>query len=151
MASEITKSYRFKFWVFEILHLVLFLGPLLGYLIYGFSSNDINITTANKVVMSMSAITCLILGLIAFIGDTACGVLFAKFLNLFCKKENRLNPMIGACGISAFPMASRVVQKIALEDDDQNFILMHAVSANVSGQIGSVLIGGLILGLVPLL
>ena len=59
--------------------------------------------------------------------------------------------MIGACGISAFPMASRVVQKIALEDDDQNFILMHAVSANVSGQIGSVLIGGLILGLVPLL
>ena len=93
----------------------------------------------------------MILGLIAFIGDTACGVLFAKFLNLFCKKENRLNPMIGACGISAFPMASRVVQKIALEDDDQNFILMHAVSANVSGQIGSVLIGGLILGLVPLL
>ena len=62
-----------------------------------------------------------------------------------------LNPMLGACGISAFPMASRVVQKIALEDDDQNFILMHAVSANVSGQIGSVIIGGIILSVIPLL
>ncbi len=88
----------------------------------------------------------MILGLIAFIGDTAAGVLFAKFLNLFRKKENKLNPMIGACGISAFPMASRVVQKLAFEEDNQNFILMHAVSANVSGQIGSVVIGGIILG-----
>ena len=89
----------------------------------------------------------MILGLIAFIGDTAVGVLFAKFLNLFRKKEHKLNPMLGACGISAFPMASRVVQKLALEEDDQNFILMHAVSANVSGQIGSVIIGGIILGI----
>ncbi|MDD7451489.1 MAG: sodium ion-translocating decarboxylase subunit beta [Treponema sp.] len=88
----------------------------------------------------------MILGLIAFTFDTICGVLFAKFLNLFRKKGNKLNPMIGACGISAFPMASRVVQKIALEEDSQNFILMHAVSANVSGQIGSVIIGGIILG-----
>lgn len=87
----------------------------------------------------------MILGLIAFIGDTACGVIFAKFLNIFRSKEHKLNPMLGACGISAFPMASRVVQKMALEDDDQNFILMHAVSANVSGQIGSVVIGGIIL------
>jgi oxaloacetate decarboxylase beta subunit len=101
--------------------------------------------------LQLQTLLIMFLGLIAFIGDTVCGVLFAKLINLFCKKENRLNPMIGACGISAFPMASRVVQKIALEDDDQNFILMHAVSANVSGQIGSVLIGGLILGLVPLL
>ena len=89
----------------------------------------------------------LLLGLIAFVADTVCGVLFAKFLNLFRKKGCKLNPMIGACGISAFPMASRTVQKMALEEDNQNFILMHAVSANVSGQIGSLIIGGLILNL----
>ena len=93
----------------------------------------------------------MILGLIAFVGDTLCGLYFVKFLNLFCKKENRLNPMLGACGISAFPMASRVVQKIAFEEDNQNFLLMHAVSANVSGQIGSAIIGGIILAIVPLL
>ena len=101
--------------------------------------------------LQLQTLLIMFLGLIAFIGDTVCGVLFAKLINLFCKKENRLNPMLGACGISAFPMASRVVQKLALEEDNQNFLLMHAVSANVSGQIGSVLIGGLILGLVPLL
>lgn len=101
--------------------------------------------------LQLQTLLIMFLGLIAFIGDTVCGVLFAKLINLFCKKENRLNPMIGACGISAFPMASRVVQKLALEEDNQNFLLMHAVSANVSGQIGSVLIGGLILGIVPLL
>ena len=87
----------------------------------------------------------MILGLVAFVGDTVCGVLFAKFLNLFRRKK--LNPMLGACGLSAFPMASRVVQKMALKEDDQNFILMHAVSANVSGQIGSVLIGGIIIAI----
>ena len=90
----------------------------------------------------------MLLGLIAFVGDTACGVLFAKFLNLFRKKENKLNPMLGACGLSAFPMASRVVQKMALEEDNQNFLLMHAVGANVSGQIGSVIIAGIIMSLV---
>ncbi len=87
----------------------------------------------------------MVLGLIAFVGDAMCGVLFAKFLNLF--RKNKLNPMLGACGLSAFPMASRVVQKMALKEDDQNFILMHAVSANVSGQIGSVLIGGIIIAI----
>ena len=101
--------------------------------------------------LQLQTLLIMFLGLIAFIGDTVCVVLFAKLINLFCKKENRLNPMLGACGISAFPMASRVVQKLALEEDNQNFLLMHAVSANVSGQIGSVLIGGLILGIVPLL
>ncbi len=101
--------------------------------------------------LQIQTILIMILGLIAFIGDTACGLLFAKFLNIFFPKGKKLNPMLGACGISAFPMASRVVQKIALEDDDQNFILMHAVSANVSGQIGSVIIGGIILSLVPIL
>ena len=101
--------------------------------------------------LQIQTVLIMFLGLIAFIGDTACGLLFAKLLNIFRPKSKKLNPMLGACGISAFPMASRVVQKIALEDDDQNFILMHAVSANVSGQIGSVIIGGIILSVVPLL
>ena len=96
--------------------------------------------------LTVQTLLIMLLGLIAFIGDTVCGILFAKFLNLFRKKGDKLNPMIGACGISAFPMASRVVQKIALEEDNQNFILMHAVSANVSGQIGSLIIGGIIMG-----
>jgi len=87
------------------------------------------------------------LGLIAFVFDTAGGVLFAKFLNLFSK--NKVNPMIGAAGISAFPMSARIVQKMATQEDDQNFILMQAVSANVSGQLGSVIAGGLVLSLVP--
>ncbi len=83
------------------------------------------------------------LGLIAFIFDTVGGVLFAKFLNLFLK--NKINPMIGAAGISAFPMSARVVHKMGLEEDNQNFLLMHSVGANVSGQIASVIAGGLIL------
>lgn len=87
------------------------------------------------------------MGLFAFIFDTAGGVLFAKFLNLFLK--NKVNPMIGAAGISAFPMAGRVVQKIATEEDPTNFILMQAMSANVAGQLGSVVAGSLILALVP--
>ncbi|MHC1696053.1 MAG: sodium ion-translocating decarboxylase subunit beta [Eubacteriales bacterium] len=87
------------------------------------------------------------LGLLAFVFDTAGGVLFAKFLNLFSK--NKINPMIGAAGISAFPMAARLVQKMAKQEDGQNFILMQAVSANVAGQLGSVIAGGMILSLVP--
>jgi sodium ion-translocating decarboxylase beta subunit len=87
------------------------------------------------------------MGLIAFIFDTAGGVLFAKFLNLFLKKK--VNPMIGAAGISAFPMSGRVVQKIAKQEDPGNFILMQAMSANVAGQLGSVVAGSLVLALVP--
>ena len=83
------------------------------------------------------------LGLFAFIFDTAGGVLFAKFLNLFLKKK--INPMIGAAGISAFPMSGRVVHKMALKEDPQNFILMQSIGVNVSGQIASVIAGGLIL------
>ena len=83
------------------------------------------------------------LGLVAFVFDTAGGVLFAKFLNLFSRKK--VNPMIGACGISAFPMSSRVVHKMGLKEDPQNFLLMHTVGVNVSGQIASVIAGGLIL------
>ncbi len=87
------------------------------------------------------------LGLIAFVFDTAAGVFFAKILNLFSK--NKMNPMVGAAGISAFPMSARVVQKLGLEADSQNHLLMHAVGANVSGQIASVLAGGMILNLIP--
>mgnify|MGYP000329080730 FL=1 len=83
------------------------------------------------------------LGLFAFIFDTAGGVIFAKFLNLFLK--NKVNPMIGAAGISAFPMSGRIVHKMGLKEDPQNFLLMHSVGVNVSGQIASVIAGGLIL------
>lgn len=85
-------------------------------------------------------------GLLAFVFDTIGGVLFAKILNLFLKKK--INPMIGAAGISAFPMSSRVVQKMAQEEEPGNIILMHAAGANVSGQIASVVAGGLVIGLV---
>ena len=83
------------------------------------------------------------LGLFAFIFDTAGGVVFAKFLNLFLKKK--INPMIGAAGISAFPMSGRIVHKMGLKEDPQNFLLMHSIGVNVSGQIASVIAGGLIL------
>ena len=86
------------------------------------------------------------LGLVAFVFDTAGGVLFAKFLNLFLK--NKVNPMIGAAGISAFPMASRVVHKLGQQEDNQNFLLMHAAGANVSGQIASIIAGGLMITLI---
>ncbi len=83
------------------------------------------------------------LGLFAFIFDTAGGVIFAKLLNLFLK--HKINPMIGAAGISAFPMSGRVVHKMGLKEDPQNFLLMHSIGVNVSGQIASVIAGGLIL------
>ena len=86
------------------------------------------------------------LGLFAFIFDTAGGVLFAKFLNLFLKEK--INPMIGAAGISAFPMSGRVVHKMGLAEDNQNFLLMHSIGVNVSGQIASVIAGGMILNLI---
>ncbi len=86
------------------------------------------------------------LGLFAFVFDTVGGVMLAKVMNIFSKKK--VNPMIGAAGISAFPMSSRVVHKMGLKEDPQNFLLMHSTAANVSGQIASVIAGGLILGLV---
>ncbi|MDR2144886.1 MAG: sodium ion-translocating decarboxylase subunit beta [Tannerella sp.] len=92
----------------------------------------------------------ILLGLVAFIFDTAGGVLFAKLLNVFLPAKMKINPMVGAAGISAFPMSARVIQKMGQDEDPTNFLLMPAISANVSGQIGSVIAGGLILGLVPL-
>ncbi|MBR6510077.1 MAG: sodium ion-translocating decarboxylase subunit beta [Clostridia bacterium] len=86
------------------------------------------------------------LGLVAFIFDTAFGVIFAKFLNIFLPRDKKINPMIGAAGISAFPMSGRVVHKMGLKEDPQNFLLMHSIGVNVSGQIASVIAGGLILG-----
>ena len=86
------------------------------------------------------------LGLVAFIMDTAGGIFLAKLMNLFCREK--LNPMIGAAGISAFPMSARVVHKLGQQEDKQNFLLMQAVGVNVSGQIASVIAGGLILALV---
>lgn len=91
------------------------------------------------------------LGLFAFIFDTFGGVIFAKFLNLFRKEDNKINPMIGACGISAFPMSARVIHQMGQKEDPYNYLLMPAISANVGGQIGSVVAGGIILTLVPLL
>ncbi|MBQ7359168.1 MAG: sodium ion-translocating decarboxylase subunit beta [Lachnospiraceae bacterium] len=88
----------------------------------------------------------MVIGLFAFVMDTIGGVLLAKFMNLFLKKK--FNPMIGGAGISAFPMSSRVVQKLAMEEDPTNILIMHAAGANVSGQIASVVAGGLVISLV---
>lgn len=94
--------------------------------------------------VTLNTLMIIILGLLAFVFDTFGGVMFAKILNLFTK--NKVNPMIGAAGISAFPMAARVVQKMGLAEDKENHLLMEAVGANVSGQIASVVAGGVILG-----
>ena len=83
------------------------------------------------------------LGLFAFVFDTIGGILVAKLINIFSK--TKINPMIGAAGISAFPMSGRIVHKMALEEDKSNFLLMHAIGVNVSGQIASVIAGSLIL------
>ena len=107
----------------------------------------LGITIATKMHYStfLQPTTLLILGLglVAFIFDTAGGVIFAKVLNIFLKKK--INPMIGAAGISAFPMSGRIVHKMGLAEDPQNFLLMHSMGVNVSGQIASVIAGGLIL------
>jgi len=87
------------------------------------------------------------LGLMAFVFDTVAGASFAKLMNVFLKEK--VNPMVGAAGISAFPMSSRVIQRLGLEADPTNHLLMHAAGANVSGQIASVIAGGVIIGLVP--
>lgn len=96
--------------------------------------------------VTVDTLMILAIGLFAFVMDTIGGVLLAKFMNLFLKKK--INPMIGGAGISAFPMSSRVIQKMAMEEDPTNVILMHAAGANVSGQIASVIAGGLVINLV---
>ena len=96
--------------------------------------------------VQLNTIMIMAIGLLAFVFDTIGGVIFAKILNLFLK--TKINPMIGAAGISAFPMSARVVQKMAQKEEPGNIILMHAVGANVSGQIASVVAGGLVISLV---
>lgn len=93
--------------------------------------------------LNLQTLMIIAFGLVAFVMDTIGGVLFAKFINLF--RKEKINPMIGAAGISAFPMSARVVQKLAAEEDKQNFLLNYSIGANVSGQIASVIVGGLIL------
>ena len=109
----------------------------------------LGITIASKMYyaqfLKVETLMILGLGLIAFIFDTAGGVIFAKILNVFLPKDKKINPMIGAAGISAFPMSGRIVHKMGLKEDPQNFLLMHSMGVNVSGQIASVIAGGLIL------
>lgn len=97
--------------------------------------------------VALDTVKIMALGLLAFVFDTIAGASFAKLLNLFLKVK--INPMVGAAGISAFPMSSRVIQRLGLEADPTNHLLMHAAGANVSGQIASVIAGGVIIGLVP--
>ena len=110
----------------------------------------LGITIASQMVadkfIQVDTIKIIALGLFAFVFDTVGGVMFAKLINLFSKKK--MNPMIGAAGISAFPMSSRVIHKMGLQEDPSNFLLMHAAGANVSGQIASVIAGGLLLAFV---
>lgn len=103
----------------------------------------ISVKMQASLFLNVQTLMIILFGLVAFIMDSIGGVLFAKILNLF--RKDKINPMIGAAGISAFPMSSRVIQKMATEEDPQNFILMYAVGANVSGQIASVIAGGLLL------
>ncbi len=110
----------------------------------------LGITIAEKMqadaFLDPTTLLILALGLVAFIFDTAGGVLFAKLINVFAKKK--INPMIGAAGISAFPMSARVVHSLGLKEDSTNFLLTHTIGINVSGQIASVIAGGLILNLI---
>ncbi|MFA6735408.1 MAG: sodium ion-translocating decarboxylase subunit beta [Saccharofermentanales bacterium] len=110
----------------------------------------LGITIASKMqaadFITIETLVIIGLGLVAFIFDTVFGVFFVKFLNLFTK--NKMNPMVGAAGISAFPMSARVIHKMGLKEDPQNFLLMHTVGANVAGQIASVIAGGLIIYLI---
>ncbi len=100
--------------------------------------------TAEKFV-NISTLAIIAMGLVAFVLDTVGGVFTAKLVNLFLPKEKKINPMIGAAGISAFPMSARTIQKMGQKADPSNFLLMHAIGANVAGQIGSVLAGGVLL------
>lgn len=95
--------------------------------------------------IQVNTLLILLIGFLAFVFDTAGGVLFAKLINLFLKKK--INPMIGAAGISAFPMSARIVHKMAQKEDPSNFILMPAIGANVSGQIGSIIAGAVLISL----
>jgi oxaloacetate decarboxylase beta subunit len=95
--------------------------------------------------LRLATLKILVLGILAFALDTAAGILFAKALN--AASRGRFNPLLGAAGISAFPMAARVVNRVGLEEDFENFLLMHAMGANTAGQVASVVAGGVLLAL----
>ena len=99
--------------------------------------------------LNIQVLLIMALGAVAFVFDTAGGVFFAKLMNMF--SSTKINPMIGACGISAFPMSGRVIAKMALKEDPTNFIIQHAIGVNVAGQVASVVAGGLVLALIPAL
>ena len=113
---------------------------LVGFLMFG------NLIRECGVLNTMSETAQTAIGLFAFVMDSIGGVFLAKLLNLF--RKEKINPMIGAAGISAFPMSSRVIQKMAQQEDPTNVLLMHAAGANVSGQVASVIAGGLVIKLV---
>ncbi len=121
-------------------------GPLAN-LITIFLGITIAFTMQADRFLNMGTLIVMALGLFAFVFDTIGGVVFAKILNVFLPQGKKINPMVGGAGISAFPMSPRVIQKMALKEDNQNHLLMHAVGANVAGQIGSVVAGGIILSL----
>ena len=123
---------------------------VLANLITLFLGITVAMSMKGEAFLNLQTLMILALGLVAFIFDTVGGVMFVKLLNIFRKKDNKMNPMIGAAGISAFPMASRVVHKMGLQEDPYNFLLMHAAGANVAGQIASAIVGGLIMSLIPL-
>lgn len=106
---------------------------------------SIGSTMASDVFLTANTALIFAIGILAFVFDTAAGVVFAKIINLFLKRK--VNPMIGAAGISAFPMSARVIQRMAQREDPSNFILMQAIGANVAGQIGSVIAGAIVLAL----
>ncbi|MGL4832205.1 MAG: sodium ion-translocating decarboxylase subunit beta, partial [Propionibacteriaceae bacterium] len=173
-SREISKRTRVMFPIIVTIlvgSLVPFAGPLIGSLMLGnllresqaverlvgvssdalantvtlFLGLAIGSTMVGKDFIRKETLFILVLGLIAFFLDTICGVLFGKLLNLF--SGGKFNPLIGAAGISAFPMAARVVQKEAQKEDFENFILMHAMGANAAGQVASVIAGGVLLAL----
>lgn len=102
-------------------------------------------TMGGEAFLRPATLAILALGLLAFVLDTAAGVLFGKLMNFF--SGGKFNPLIGAAGISAFPMAARVVQREAAREDYSNFVLMHAMGANAAGQVASVVAGGVLLAL----
>ena len=104
--------------------------------------------TAEK-FLKFEVLLIMCLGAVAFVFDTVGGILFAKLLNMM--SSTKINPMIGACGISAFPMSGRVIAKLALKEDPTNFIIQHAIGVNVAGQVASVVAGGLVLAMIPAL
>ena len=132
--------------------LILRLGVLknnapLSYITTLFLGLTIAVRMQAEYFLTKQTLLIMALGLVAFMFDTAGGVLVAKLINLFLPKDKKLNPMIGACGISAFPMSARVVYKMAIKEDPQNYLLMQCVGVNVSGQVASVIAGGLLLNL----